>query len=129
MKFLIFRFVRFTFLNFHHLIAETASPGPEVSVPTLGSWKYDDLICKIQKTKFSKYKFSFSYLFGSGSNLSAFLTSNSDSAPQNTPMDTFRGLLKCFFMSKTSRMTLGFFETCCLSKIWISAQDLGPWGG
>ena len=36
-------------MNFHHLIAETASPGPEVSVPTLGSWKYDDLICKIPK--------------------------------------------------------------------------------
>ena len=24
-------------------IAKTASPGPVVSVPTLGSWKYDDL--------------------------------------------------------------------------------------
>ena len=45
LKFLIVRFFRFTPLNFHHLIAETASPGPEVSVPTLGSWKYDDVIC------------------------------------------------------------------------------------
>ncbi len=44
LKFLIFRFFRFTPLNFHHLIAETASPGPEVSVPTPGSWKYDDLL-------------------------------------------------------------------------------------
>ena len=49
LKFICVGFFRFTPLNFHHLIAETASPGPEVSVPTLGSWKYDDLICKIPK--------------------------------------------------------------------------------
>ena len=35
--------------NFKCLILKAASPGPEVSVPTLGSWKYDDLICKIQE--------------------------------------------------------------------------------
>ena len=27
-------------MNFTHPIAKTASPGPVVSVPTLGSWKY-----------------------------------------------------------------------------------------
>ena len=35
-----FQFFGFTPLNFHHLIVKTASPGPEVSVPTLGSWEY-----------------------------------------------------------------------------------------
>ena len=39
-----FQFFHVTPLNFHHLIAEIASPGPVVSVPTLGSWKYDDLL-------------------------------------------------------------------------------------
>ena len=35
---------RFTPLNFPRLVAKTASPGPEVSVPTLGSWEYHDFI-------------------------------------------------------------------------------------
>ena len=30
-------------LNFIHLIAQTASPGPVVPVPTLGSWIEEDL--------------------------------------------------------------------------------------
>ena len=44
-----FQFVHVTPSNFACLIVKTASPGPIVSVPTLGSWKYDDLICKIPK--------------------------------------------------------------------------------
>ena len=36
-------------MNFPHLIAKTASPGPIVSVPAPGSWKYGDFICKIPK--------------------------------------------------------------------------------
>ena len=35
-----FQFFRFTPLNFPRLAEKTASPGPEVSVPTLGSWEY-----------------------------------------------------------------------------------------
>ena len=51
MFFLIFKFQFFhvTPLNFPHLIAKTASPGPIVSVPTPGSWEYGDFICKIPK--------------------------------------------------------------------------------
>ena len=49
LTFLISRFFRFTPLNFHHLIAEAASPGPIVSVPTPGSWEYGDFICKTAK--------------------------------------------------------------------------------
>ena len=30
--------------KFAHPIAETASPGPVVSVPTQGSWKFDDFL-------------------------------------------------------------------------------------
>ena len=44
LEILKFQFFHFIPLNFHHLIAETASPGPVVLVPTLGSWKYDDLL-------------------------------------------------------------------------------------
>ena len=37
-------------LTFPHLIAKTASPGPIISVPTLGSWEYDDFKWKMRKT-------------------------------------------------------------------------------
>ncbi len=36
-------------LNFLRLVAKTASPGPEVSVPTLGAWEYHDFTRKMQK--------------------------------------------------------------------------------
>ena len=35
-----FQLFGFTPLNFPRLVVKTASPGPEVSVPTLGSWEY-----------------------------------------------------------------------------------------
>ena len=41
------QFFHVTPSNFARLIVKTASPGPIVWVPTLGSWKYDDLIWKI----------------------------------------------------------------------------------
>ena len=50
LKFFNFQFFHVTPLNFPHLIAKTASPGPIVSVPTPGSWEYGDFICKMQKT-------------------------------------------------------------------------------
>ena len=44
-----FQFSHSNSLNFPRLVAKTASPGPEVSVPTPGSWEYHDFIWKIQK--------------------------------------------------------------------------------
>ena len=38
-----FQFFHFIHLNFTHLIAKIASPGPVASVPTLGSWIEEDL--------------------------------------------------------------------------------------
>ena len=37
-------------LNFTHLIAKTASPGPVVPVPILGSWKFGDRRQKPENT-------------------------------------------------------------------------------
>ena len=45
-KFQLFHFIP---LNFPRLVAKTASPGPEVSVPTLDSWDYRDFIWEIIK--------------------------------------------------------------------------------
>ena len=48
-EFLKFQFFHVTPSNSVCLVTKTASSGPEVSVPTLGSWKYDDLTCKMTK--------------------------------------------------------------------------------
>ena len=37
--------------NFTHPITKTASPGPAASVPTQGSWKFDDLLWQMLKAK------------------------------------------------------------------------------
>ena len=37
------------------LIGKTASPGPVVSVPTLGSWEYDDFSWKTPENHVSKF--------------------------------------------------------------------------
>ncbi len=54
-NFMLFELINFQFVyvtpsNFAFLIAKTVSSGPIVSVPTTGSWKYDDLMFKIPKT-------------------------------------------------------------------------------
>ena len=46
-------------MNFTHLIAKTASPGPVVPVPSLGSWRFLN-----PRLKFKKY---------SGTNLKTYL--------------------------------------------------------
>ena len=113
-----FQFFHVTPSNFACLIVKTASPGPIVSVPTLGSWKYDDLICKIPKnSSFQNLKFQLFLYFRLWKSFFSIFDLKFGFSTPKYPYGHVPRSVEVFFRSEISKMIFdpfmgSFFIVC-----------------